>query len=100
MQKSLSQFKKEVKEKKICLELIEVYGEKPTERVSGIREISKVQSNGFYLKSEYEGEIINSWLQYPKAKYFKYIEDYIEIYEEDNKAGEAILILKYKVYYL
>ena len=102
MNKNLALFKKEVKDKKISLQLIERYGEKPHDRISGIREISKVQTNGFYLKSEYEGEIINSWLPFPKAKDFKYVDDYIEIYSENCKTetGEPVIGLKYKVYYL
>ena len=91
--KTLSQFKREIKNKEISLQLLEVYGQKPNDKMKGVREISKVQSNGFYLKSEYNGEIFNSWLAFPKSKDFKYIDDCLEIYEYNQ------LILKYKIYY-
>jgi hypothetical protein len=33
----------------------------------GVREISKVQSNSFAIKTEYRDEFVDSWIHFPKA---------------------------------
>ncbi len=49
------------------------------------REVSIVQTNSFALKTtNTDGKVVDSWLQFPKAKDVKFLsEDSIEIYEGD-----------------
>lgn len=50
----------------------------------GVREVSKVQSNSFAFKNTKDnGEVSNSWSDFPKAKDIKFREDgTVEIYKE------------------
>ncbi len=62
----------------------------------GVREVSKVQSNSFAFKRVSDnGESVNSWCDFPKAKDIKFREDgTVEIYSE--WCGGYQLLLSYK----
>lgn len=56
----------------------------------GVREVSIVQTNAVAFKTtRTDGEVVDSWLQFPKAKECKFTDNSIEIYEDNT------LILSY-----
>lgn len=62
----------------------------------GIRKISKVQSNSFALETIRNGENVDSWCEYPKAKDFEIIdENTAAIYWGENEKREKILTYKF-----
>ncbi len=65
----------------------------------GIREISRVQSNSFALKTWKEGkqEWVDSWFQYPKAAECEYPGDNTVVVYETNRDGHRYKVLTYKI---
>ncbi len=67
----------------------------------GIREVSKVQSNSFALKTtKQDGSIVDSWCNYPKSNEIVFNQDgSITILEEDGRyreEGRKCPVLTYK----
>jgi hypothetical protein len=48
------------------VELLYCYGRDISERIKGIREVVKTQTNGTYISTNEAGK--KSWLEFPKAK--------------------------------
>lgn len=89
--KNLSQFKKRLKVG-IELETIHAkFGHK------GIRRVSIVQSNMFALETMVEGEKVDSWCQYPKAKEIEFEgENTAIIYWGEGENRQKILTYIFK----
>jgi len=60
---------------------------------NGEREVTIVQSNSCAFKTvKHDGEVVNSWFYYPKAKEVKVVNnDTLEVYEDN------ILLLTYQI---
>ena len=68
-----------------------------TEKDMGEREVKRIQSNAItLLTTKANGEIVESWLHYPKASECEVIEDKLIIYET-NREGEKYKILTYSI---
>jgi len=62
----------------------------------GVRPISVVQTNSFALDTLRDGEIVQSWCQYPKASDFEIInENEALIYWGENEKRTPILTYKF-----
>lgn len=62
----------------------------------GIRKVSIVQNNSFALETLKNGEIINSWCEFPKAKDFEVIdENTVNIFWGEGINRELILTYKF-----
>jgi len=62
----------------------------------GVREISIVQSNSFALNTLRNGEIVQSWCEYPKASDFEIIDNNTAlIYWGQGDKREPILTYKF-----
>lgn len=68
-----------------------IYGDE----IKPVREISKVQSNSFAIKTEHtDGKIVDSWCSYPKASECTFENNTCTIYETDRE-GKKIKVLTY-----
>lgn len=62
----------------------------------GIREVSRVQTNAFTLLTEKNGEMVESWCQFPKAAEFAILDkDTVQIYWGSGVNRELILTYKF-----
>lgn len=96
MKKTLAQWKREVAQVGVKVQMIEYCGGKPAEKISGVRAVKTVQTNSLQFESVF-GTGGGSWLVYPKASELEYVgETFTITHEHFVIAGEPIKLV-YKV---
>lgn len=90
MKKTLKQLKEDIKSKSIKLELTySKYG--ISEKIKGVRTISRVQTNECLLVNK---DGYGSWFSYPKASNMEYIGTEIKIFTEDGELEMVYKVIK------
>lgn len=102
MAKTLADFKKRVQIGTKIHGFLHSFNSGEIVRDYGIREVSIVQTNSFALKtpkldgSGNETELVDSWCQFPTAKFFEWEDENTAKIFAEGRNGERLLCLTYK----